>query len=61
MVNSPASPWFPWNMPFHVVGASWYPVPPSGLTAGSWAVAAGLFLGGLALLVWRMDQTDCVG
>lgn len=58
LVGTSWSRWFPWNMPLHLVGASWYPIPPSGLVPGSWAVAVGVFLAGLAALVWQIDHTD---
>ena len=58
LVETPLSSWVPWNMPLHLVGASWYPVPPSALTAGSWAIAVIFFLAGLAALVWRVDHAD---
>ena len=58
LVETPLSRWVPWNMPLHLVGASWYPVPPSALTAGSWAIAVIFFLAGLAALVWRVDHAD---
>jgi ABC-2 type transport system permease protein len=58
LVTTGVSRWFPWNMPLHLVGASWYPVPPSSLVPGSWAVAVGLFLVGMAALLWQTDHAD---
>ena len=58
LVETPISHWVPWNIPLHLVGASWYPVPPSSLPPGSWVVAAAFFLAGLAALVWRADHAD---
>jgi hypothetical protein len=61
LVQTSASRWFPWNMPLHLVGASWYPIPPSPLVAGSWAVAVGVFVIGVAALMWQIDHTDSTG
>ena len=61
LAQTPASRWFPWNMPLHLVGASWYPVPPSPLVASSWAVAVGVFALGVAALMWQIDHADSVG
>jgi ABC-2 type transport system permease protein len=58
LVGTPVSAYVPWNMPLHLVGASWYPVSPSGLTAGSWAIAVTVFAVGLAALMWRVDHAD---
>jgi ABC-2 type transport system permease protein len=58
LVATSLSRWFPWNMPLHLVGASWYPVPPSSLVPGSWAVAVGVFLAGLTVLLWQTDHAD---
>lgn len=58
MVETPLSRWVPWNMPLHLVGASWYPVSPSSLTIGSWVVAVIFFIAGLAALMWRVDHAD---
>jgi hypothetical protein len=61
LVRTPVSPYFPWNMPLHMVGASWYPIPPSPVTAGSWAVAVGVFAIGVAALIWQIDHADSTG
>jgi hypothetical protein len=58
LVASPISPWIPWNMPLHMVGASWYPVPPVGLASTSWVAALLIFAAGVALLVLRLDRAD---
>lgn len=58
LVTTGASRWFPWNMPMHVVGASWYPIPPSNLLPASWVVAVAAFLLGLGVLIWRTDHAD---
>jgi ABC-2 type transport system permease protein len=58
LVDTPISAYVPWNMPLHLVGASWYPVSPSGLTAGSWVIAVAFFAAGLAALMWRTDHAD---
>lgn len=52
------SPYFPWNMPIHLVGASWMPIPTMHLTPGSWAVACAACAVGVALLMLRMDSAD---
>jgi len=56
--TSDLSSYFPWSMPVNFIGASWMPVPPSPLVAGSWAVAAVCFAAGLALVMWRADRVD---
>lgn len=61
LVQTSASRFFPWNMPLHLVGASWYPVSPSPVVAGSWAVAAGVFAVGVAALMWQIDHADSTG
>jgi ABC-type transport system involved in multi-copper enzyme maturation permease subunit len=58
LVASPISPFVPWNMPLHLVGASWYPVPPSPLPPLSWLVAAAVFAAGTAALMWQIDHAD---
>jgi hypothetical protein len=58
LVATDVSPYFPWNMPLHAFGASWMPIPPSGLVAGSWVVAGLVFLVGLAGTMWRIDRAD---
>lgn len=60
LVTTEASRWFPWNMPVHLIGASWLPVSPSSLLPGSYAVAVGVFLAGLAALLWQADHADSV-
>ena len=52
------SPYYPWNMPIHVVGASWMPIPPSELNAGSWIVALAVFAVGMALAIRQIDVAD---
>jgi hypothetical protein len=61
LVQTPVSRYFPWNMPLHLVGASWYPVSPSPLVAGSWVVAGGVFVVGVAALMWQIDHADSIG
>jgi len=61
LVQTSASRYFPWNMPLHLVGASWYPISPSPVVAGSWAVAAGVFAVGVAALMWQIDHADSTG
>lgn len=53
-----ASRYYPWNMPIHVVGASWMPVVSAKLTAASWMIALALFVVGLALAVRHIDTAD---
>jgi hypothetical protein len=52
------SRYFPWNMPIHVVGASWMPIPPSALDPVSWIVAFAAFAAGMALAIRRIDVAD---
>ncbi len=51
--------WFPWAMPVTVAG---FVGPPglvdSGLTPGSWAVLAVMFVGGLVAVIWHVDRAD---
>jgi ABC-type transport system involved in multi-copper enzyme maturation permease subunit len=61
LVQTPVSQWFPWNMPLHMVGASWYPIPPSPVLVGSWAVAVGVFVASVAALMWQIDHADSTG
>jgi ABC-2 type transport system permease protein len=58
LIDTPISRWLPWSLSVHLVGASWYPVPPADLTAGSVAVAVVFFLVGVAALMWRIDHAD---
>jgi len=58
LVETPVSPFVPWNMPLHLLGASWYPVPPTGLVAGSWLAAVCVFALGLGALMWQADHAD---
>ena len=58
LVATPASPFVPWNMPLHLVGASWYPVSPSPLVPLSWVVALATFAIGAAALMWQIDHAD---
>jgi hypothetical protein len=58
LVATPASPFVPWNMPLHLVGASWYPVSPSPLGPLSWVVAVAVFVAGAAALMWQIDHAD---
>ena len=61
LVQTSMSRYFPWNMPLHMFGASWYPVPPSPLVPGSWAVAGAVFVVGVAALVWQIDHVESAG
>ncbi|HEY5506972.1 MAG TPA: ABC transporter permease [Coriobacteriia bacterium] len=61
LVQTPASRYFPWNMPLHMVGASWYPIAPSPLVVGSWVVALCVFGVGVAALMWQIDHADSLG
>jgi len=61
LVQTPASRYFPWNMPLHLVGASWYPVSPSPVVPASWAVAIAVFAVGVGALMWQIDRADSVG
>lgn len=58
LATTSVSRWFPWNMPIHLVGASWLPIAPSPLVAGSWVVAGAVFVAGVAALVWQVDHAD---
>ena len=59
--QTPASAYFPWNMPLDLVGASWYPIPAASVTPGSWAIAILVFALGVAALFRQIDLTDNVG
>jgi ABC-2 type transport system permease protein len=61
LVQTPVSPYFPWNMPLHMVGASWYPVSPSPVLPASWVVAVAVFALGVAALMWQIDHADSMG
>ena len=52
------SPYFPWNMPVHVVGASWMPIPPAHLEPVSWAIAVAVFGLGIFLAMRQIDTAD---
>lgn len=58
LVSTRVSHLFPWNLPLHLVGASYIPLPLGGLTLGSIAVSVGVFLAGTAILVWQVDHSD---
>jgi hypothetical protein len=58
LATTDASPYYPWNMPLHAFGASWMPLPPSGLVVGSWVVAAAVFAAGTAGAMWQLDRAD---
>jgi ABC-type transport system involved in multi-copper enzyme maturation permease subunit len=58
IATTSVSRWFPWNMPIHLVGASWLPISPSPLVAGSWLVTIAVFIAGVAALVWQIDHAD---
>jgi ABC-2 type transport system permease protein len=58
LVETSVSRWVPWNMPLHLVGASWYPVSPSPVVPSSWVVAVSVFVLGTAALMWRTDHSD---
>lgn len=61
LVGTPVSPWLPWNMPLHLVGASWYPVPPTGMPSAGWLVSLAVFGAGMAACVWRVDHVEASG
>lgn len=61
LVVTDLSPYFPWNMPLHVVGASWMPIPPSTLVPGSWAVLSVVFVAGLTGTILYVDHADIPG
>ena len=51
--------WFPWSMPQAVVGSFiGVGLPRPTLTAGSWLVAAGVFLTGMAVAIAYVDRAD---
>lgn len=58
LATTDASRYFPWNMPIHVVGASWMPIPPSNLVATSWVIAIGVFAVGCGLAIRQIDTAD---
>lgn len=58
IVNTAASKYWPWNMPVHLIGASWMPVVSGGLPAASWLVAFGVCAAGLALAFRHVDTAD---
>lgn len=58
VITTDAARWFPWSMPSVHVGATWLPIPPSDLVAGSWALAGGVFVAGLAILVIQVNAAD---
>ncbi len=58
MAVTDVSPYYPWNMPLHVFGASWMPIPPSGLVVGSWVVAVAVFAVGMAGTMWQLNRAD---
>ncbi len=58
IINTEFSPYFPWNMPVHVVGASWMPIPPSGLVPASWLVLVAVFVIGVAGTIWQLNRAD---
>jgi ABC-type transport system involved in multi-copper enzyme maturation permease subunit len=60
IATSKVSPYFPWNMPIHLVGASWMPVATVHLVPASWAIAAAVFAVGVLLVVRRVDLADDV-
>jgi ABC-2 type transport system permease protein len=58
LIGTTWSRWFPWNLPMHLVGASYVPVPLGGLTPGSVMVSIVVFLVGIAALIWQVDHAD---
>lgn len=58
LISTGAARWFPWDMPVLAVGASWMPVPPMTLVAGSWAVSVAVFAIGLFGLNRQMNRMD---
>ena len=58
LATTDVSRYFPWNMPIHLVGASWMPVPPSHLIPVSWVIAVGVFVVGMALTIGQIDTAD---
>ena len=58
IATTSVSRYFPWNLPLHLVGASWLPISPAPLVVGSWVVALTLFACGVVALVWQIDHAD---
>lgn len=58
LVTTDVSRYWPWNMPVHLVGASWLPVVSGGLPAASWAVAVAVAALGTVLALRRIDIAD---
>jgi ABC-2 type transport system permease protein len=58
LVGTSLSRWFPWNLPVHLVGASYLPVPLGGVTLGPMVVSLAVFVAGVGALIWRIDHAD---
>lgn len=58
LVGTSLSRWFPWNLPVHLVGASYMPVPLGGVTLGPVMVSLAVFAAGVGALMWRIDHAD---
>lgn len=58
MLASDGSRYYPWNMPAHLFGASWYPISPSPLVTGSWVVLAAVCVLGIVGTMWRVNHAD---
>lgn len=58
LITTDASPYWPWNMPVHLFGASWLPVVDGTLPIASWAAAASLCAVGLLMALRRIDAAD---
>jgi ABC-2 type transport system permease protein len=54
------SRYYPWNLPVHLVGASWMPIVSVHPVLGSWIVSACVFLAGLVLATRQTDAADDV-
>lgn len=57
IVSSDSARFFPPTMPVLIDGAAWMPVVSSELTVASWAIVAGTFVIGSAVLVWMFGRT----
>ena len=58
LATTDLSRYYPINMPLHIYGTSWMPIPQSELNAGSWAALVGVFVVGLAGTIWYMNRAD---
>jgi len=58
LATTDISRYFPINMPLHIYGTSWMPIPQSHLNAGSWVVLVGVFAVGLVGTIWYVNHAD---